>query len=593
MLTNLTGDEERRYRAIETLRRPDESRDDVLQKFVRLASQALGIPGSFISVLDDERQYVRAARNFDLKESSRADSLCRHVVDNDKIMVVSDTLHDERFRTHPLITGAPYIRFYAGTPLKNSEDFILGTLCVTDKAPHEFGNEKVATLKLLAALVMSFLEAWHSTSFVDPVTSLPNRQRLMRDLQYLKAAGDKTPRRLILIDCIDVSHAYDLARSMGIGPVESLLKDVAMLMPLRLRPAQNDTIYTVVTGRFALLTRADSRLNASWVVDRLQGIHADMGDGLSVALTTRAGEVDFSADKLPSQEVLRRSVSALHEAAGNKIAWERFNEASDVRSTHDFKLLNDLALSLSNNAGLYLVYQPKISLQSGIPVGLEALIRWRHPTFGELSPDAFIPLAEQTQLLSDLTDWVVDRVIARLVRLRNNFVQLPVSLNVSGQDLARPDFANMLAQKMIRAELPASLLGIECLETEQIIENAAAIKTLEALRLKGFSISLDDFGTGHSDINYLRRIPLDVIKLDRSLISGLSCDTASRIIARSIIGMLKELNYEVLAEGVENAETVATLMKYGCDQAKGFFYSRPLAEPELDQWLSWRLRRHS
>lgn len=593
MLTNLTGDEERRFRAIETLRRPDESRDDVLQKFVRLASQALGISGSFISVLDDERQYVRAARNFDLKESSRADSLCRHVVDNDKIMVVPDTLHDERFRTHPLITCAPYIRFYAGTPLKNSEGVILGTLCVTDKTPHDFGNDKVATLKLIAALIMSFLEAWHSTSFIDPVTSLPNRQRLMRDLQYLKAAGDKTPRRLILIDCIDVSHAYELARSMGIEPVENLLKDVATLMPLRLRPAPNDTIYTVVTGRFALLTRADSKINSSWVVDRLQGIHADMGDGLSVALTTRAGEVDFSADELPSQEVLRRSVSALHEAVGNKIAWERFSEASDVRRTRDFNLLNDLALSLSNNTGLYLVYQPKISLQSGIPVVLEALIRWRHPTFGELLPAAFIPLAEQTQLLSDLTDWVVDRVIARLVRLRNNFVQLPVSLNVSGQDLARPEFANMLAQKMTRAVLPASLLGIECLETEQIIENAAAIKTLEALRLKGFSISLDDFGAGHSNINYLRRIPLDVIKLDRSLISGLSSDTASRIIARSIISMLKELNYEVLAEGVENAETVETLMKYGCDHAQGFFYSRPLAEPELDQWLSWRLRGHS
>ncbi|MDH2067215.1 EAL domain-containing protein [Pantoea sp. GD03673] len=590
MLTNLTGDEDRRSRALLALRTPDESRDDVLQKFVRLASQALGIPGSFISVLDDEKQYVRAARNFKLKESARSDSLCRYVVDSDTVMVVPDTHRDDRFSKHPLIIGAPYIRFYAGTPLKNSEGEILGTLCVTDAVPHTFSGEQVTTLKLLAALVMSFLQAWHASSFADPVTSQPNRQRLIRDLQFLGTAGDKTLRRLILIDCIDLSHAYELARSMGMGPVESLLKDVATLLPLRLRPDPTDTIYTVATGRFAILTRADSKLSAAWVTDKLQGIHADIGDGLTVALTPRAGEVDFCADVLPSQEVLRRSVSALHEAIGQNVLWQQFSEIPDARRTRDFTLMNDLLLSLRNNTGLYLVYQPKICLKSGLPVGLEALIRWQHPTLGELSPAAFIPLAEQTELLCVLTDWVADQVILRLSRLRDNSIQLPVTFNVSGQDLARPEFALALNDKITRAGLPAALLGVECLETEEIIESPDALKTLEALKSKGFIISLDDFGSGYSNINYLRRMPIDVIKLDRALISELSSDTASRIIARSIISMLKELNYVVLAEGVENAETASTLTQYGCDHAQGFFYSRPLAESELDNWLAWKLR---
>ena len=110
------------------------------------------------------------------------------------------------------------------------------------------------------------------------------------------------------------------------------------------------------------------------------------------------------------------------------------------------------------------------------------------------------------------------------------------------------------------------------------------------LKLRGFGISLDDFGTGYSNISYLRRMPLDVIKLDRSLISEISSDTASRVIARSIIAMLKDLDYMVLAEGVENAETVTALTEFGCDQAQGFFYSRPLPEAALDEWLGWRLR---
>ncbi|KGT85986.1 sensor domain-containing phosphodiesterase [Pantoea sp. Al-1710] len=590
MLMNLTGDDDRRARALKALRSPDDSRDDVLRKFVRLASQALGIPGSFISVLDDEHQHVQAAHNFGLTQSSREDSLCRHAVDSDRAVVVPDTWLDARFVTHPLITGSPFIRFYAGVPLKNREGIVLGTLCVTDTAPHPFGAEQVTTLKLLAALVMSFLEAWHSAGFADPVTGLPNRQRLIRDLQYLAASGDRTRRRLVLIDCIDMPRAYELARSMGMAPVESLLKDVATLLPLRLRPAPGELLYTVATGRFAVLTRDDSHMSTDWVAGRLEGISADLGDGIAVALSTHAGEVTFTPGDVTAQEALRRAVSALHEAIGRGVPAMRFSEASDARHTQDFTLMNDLAAALRENKGLWLAFQPKICLHSGLPVGLEALVRWRHPVRGELSPALFLPLAEQTSLLSELTAWVTDRAIGRLTRLRNSCIQLPITINASSRDFAREGFADALEAKMIKAKLSPSLLGIECLETERIIENPAAMRGLEMLKLRGFGISLDDFGTGYSNISYLRRMPLDVIKLDRTLISEISSDTASRIIARSIIAMLKDLDYTVLAEGVEDADTVTALTEYGCDQAQGFFYSRPLPEPELDEWLSWKLR---
>ena len=590
MLMNLNGDSDRRARALQALRSPDESRDDVLRKFVRLASQALGIPGSFISVLDDEHQHVQAAHNFALAQSSRQDSLCRHAVDSDSAVVVPDTWLDARFVTHPLITGAPYIRFYAGVPLKNREGIVLGTLCVTDTAAHPFGAEQVTTLKLLAALVMSFLEAWHSAGFADPVTGLPNRQRLIRDLQYLAASGDRTARRLVLIDCIDMPRAYELARSMGMGPVESLLKDVATLLPLRLRPAAGELLYTVATGRFAVLTRDDSRLSADWVAGRLEGISADLGDGIAVALSTHTGEVTFTPGDIPAQEALRRAVSALHEAIGRDVPAMRFSEATDARHTQDFTLMNDLAAALREDRGLWLAYQPKVCLHSGLPVGLEALVRWRHPVRGELTPALFVPLAEQTELLSALTAWVTDRAIARLARLRNSCIQLPVTINISSRDFSREGFADALEAKMLKAKLPTALLGIECLETERIIESPAAMQGLEMLKLRGFGISLDDFGTGYSNISYLRRMPLDVIKLDRTLISEISSDTASRIIARSIIAMLKDLDYTVLAEGVEDAETVTALTQYGCDQAQGFFYSRPLPEGELDEWLGWKLR---
>jgi len=590
MFISLSGGDDGRTRTLRALRNPDESRDEVLRQFVRLASQALSIPGSFISVLDDEQQHVMAAHNFTLTRSSREDSLCRYAVDSDSTVVIPDTLLDERFATHPLIIGAPFIRFYAGTPLKNSTGMILGTLCVTDTTPHPFSPAQVTMLTMLATLVMSFLEAWYSAGFADPVTGLPNRQRLIRDLQFLAASGDRTPRRLVLIDCIDMPRAYELARSMGMGPVESLLKDVATLLPLRLRPAPGEILYTVATGRFALLTRQESRLSAGWVAKQLTGISADLGDGLSVALMTHTGEASFITGEMPAQEILRRAVSALHEAIARDVASMCFSEATDTRHTQDFTLMHDLALAIRENRGLWLAYQPKICLHSGKPIGLEALIRWRHPQRGELSPAEFLPFAAQTELLSELTRWVTEQAITRLSRLRDNYIQLPVTINVSSSDFSRSGFADELEEQMIKAKLPVSLLGIECLETERILESPSAMQGLEMLKLRGFGISLDDFGTGYSNISYLRRMPLDVIKLDRSLISEISSDTGSRVIARSIIAMLKDLDYTVLAEGVENAETVNTLTEFGCDQAQGFFYSRPLAEAALDEWLGWRLR---
>lgn len=574
-----------RHGVLQALREPDACRDDVLGQFVQLASQVLGIPGSFVSVLDDSDQYIRAGHNFALKQTAREDALCRYVVDNDAEMVIPDTLLDTRFMTHRYVTDVPFIRFYAGVPLKDREGQILGTLCVTDGEPRAFSAEQLLTLKMLANLVISFLEAWHAAGFTDPVTGMPNQQRLMRDLHYLAASGDLSPRRLVLIDAIDMPRACELARTMGVGPVEALLKDIAALLPQRLRPAPDERLYALGAGRFALLTPGDSPLSAARTEERLREISADLGAGLSLTLTAHTGESDFIAGHFSAQEILRRAASALHEANGSGVPARAYNASTDVQHTRDFKLMHEFAAALRKEGGLYLVYQPKICLRTGAPVGLEALIRWCHPEHGELLPGAFVPLAEKTGQLPTMTTWVIDRAIMRLARLRDSDIQLPITVNVSLNDFADEGFAEDLERKINRHRLTPSLLGIECLETERIMESSLAMRGLERLRQRGFTLSLDDFGSGYSNISYLRRIPLDVIKLDRSLISNLATDIASRTIAHSIISMLKALDYVVLAEGVEDEETGRLLSEYGSDQAQGYFYARPMDDKALDAWL--------
>lgn len=583
MLINLEGDSDRRARAIAALRDPDASRDEVLQKFVRLASQALGIPGSFISVLDDHHQYIQAAHNFSLKHSPRELSLCRHVVDSDNIVVVNDTLLDARFSSHPLIIGAPFIRFYVGVPLKNAEGIVLGTLCVTDTSAHPFSNEQRDMLKRLAALVMSFLQAWHSAGFIDALTGLPNRQRLIRDVQLLAASEQPLTRRLVIIDCVSLPRAIELARSMGIAAVENLLKDVATLLPLRLRACAGEVFYTLTTGRFAVLTRADTLLNAGWVTDKLAGISADIGEGMQVALSTHAGEITFIPGKIAAQDALRFAINTLHEAVSRDVPSLRFTDIEETQRTFD-------GTRFTGTRGMSLVYQPRICLRSGRPVGLDALIRWQDPARGEHAAGFFMPLTEQTERQHALTPWLVDEVMTRLKRLRNTCIQLPITLTLSSAVFAQAGFAEALAEKMHRSKIPTALLGIACSEPERLIESDEALDGLEALKRHGFTVSLDDVDTAQSTVYNLHRMPSDAIKLDRTLFNDMSMDTAARIIASDIFSLLKERDYTLLSEGTEEIETAETNTPFNDDRVKASFHARPLPERELDEWLSWKLR---
>ncbi|BCQ42422.1 sensor domain-containing phosphodiesterase (plasmid) [Erwinia rhapontici] len=592
MLSALNSDEDKKKSALGLLSGDDSHRDEILRKFVALASQVLGIPGSFVSVLDDEFQHIKASKNFDLRKSTLEDAFCRHTVAKGMVLVCPDTLLDPRFRNNPLTTGAPYIRFYAGAPLVTRDAVIIGTLCVTDTAPHAFDTAQEQTLQLLASVVTGYLEAWHSAGYVDVVTHLPNRQRLVRDVERLSGKPHDNSYRIILIDCIDMPRAYDMARSLGIAAVETLLRDMAVLLRLRLKLNTTDVLYTVATGRFALLTPDDGRFTAENLNHRLHGISVQIMDNITIDLQVSTGDVSFfpGAATVSATETLRKAISALHEAIAAGTGSMSYDETNDFRRSSDFSLRNDLAGALEGNEGLYLVYQPKISLKTGKPVGLEALIRWKHPVRGELSPAEFVHLAEATSLMGRLTDWVIDAVVRQLKAWSKTCFALPVSVNVSVSDISRPRFADRLEDKLLAHGLHTESLGIECLETEKILESPQAMEGLDMLKLRGFTISIDDFGSGYSNINYLHSIPMDVIKLDRSLISRICTDTASRIIARHVISLLKELDYVVLAEGVEDESTAVSLKALGCDEAQGFYYSRPLPVPLIDNWLQWQLR---
>lgn len=578
MLSDLSNDESKRRAAIDLLKNPDEGRDEALKKYTHLVCQLLKMPMSFVSVLDDEKQYIKSAQNIAATETRLGDAFCEQTLKQGKTFICRDTHQHPVFQRDRAVREAPFIRFYAGCPLTTRDGVAVGTLSILDTQPRELSDEQVAIFNTLAELVSDFLASWHSVGYTDVVTLLPNRQRLLKDIEVSAVSAF----RLVIIDCIDMPFAYEMARSLGMMAVENLLRDMTAQLQARLPLAGQ--LYAVAVGRFAFLTPEPTVLSLENIAQNLQGTQARIGPEVPLDLDIHMGDSGLCDSTLTPNEILRRAVSALHEAISQGHRFTTYNDALDTRKKRDFSLLTELRQTLQGNQGLYLVYQPKISLATGRVTGAEALVRWKHPTNGEILPGEFIPLVEKTSLMRELTAWVIDRTIAQLSEWRDQGLTLPVSINLAASDFSRPDFAEELEQKLRNASLEPALLGLECLETEKMLESPAALNGLNMLKKRGFKISLDDFGSGYSNINYLRQMPLDIIKLDRSIVSHIVDEKASRIIVRNVIKLLKQLDYIVLAEGVEDRKTVEILRSLGCDEVQGYFYARPMVSADFAAW---------
>jgi EAL domain-containing protein (putative c-di-GMP-specific phosphodiesterase class I) len=247
-------------------------------------------------------------------------------------------------------------------------------------------------------------------------------------------------------------------------------------------------------------------------------------------------------------------------------------------------LVSDLREAI--DAGqLMLQYQPQVAMDSGAVVGVEALVRWRHPRRGLVPPDDFIPLAEQAGLIGRVTSWVLDTALEECSRWQAQGRELALSVNVSVRDLHDPAFPSMVERLLAKHQVPAELLTIEITENSLMADVKRAGALLCTLRRRGVRLSVDDFGTGYSSLAYLKGLPLDELKLDRSFIRELVDTSTDRAIVRATIALGHDLGLKVVAEGVEDTATIELLRSLGCDLVQGYAISRPLSRPDLLPWL--------
>ena len=261
-----------------------------------------------------------------------------------------------------------------------------------------------------------------------------------------------------------------------------------------------------------------------------------------------------------------------------------FDPALDQHSPRKLALLAELRRAIDQQQ-LVLHYQPKVDAHSGQVLGVEALVRWQHPTHGLLPPGEFIPLAERTGLIGPLTHYVLDAALQQCRDWRRAGHELAVAVNVSARSLLDLAFPDEVAGLLVRWEVPARLLVVEITESTIMADPAHALQILGRLNQMGVQLSIDDFGTGYSSMAYLKSLPVHELKVDQSFVSQMTSNPSDAVIVRSTVDLGRNLGLHVVAEGVEDSLTLQELDALGCDAIQGYYISRPVPPDELIRWL--------
>jgi EAL domain-containing protein (putative c-di-GMP-specific phosphodiesterase class I)/ActR/RegA family two-component response regulator len=256
----------------------------------------------------------------------------------------------------------------------------------------------------------------------------------------------------------------------------------------------------------------------------------------------------------------------------------------DVMATHRSVADDDLRRALTDDE-LVVYYQPKVDTQTGRPLGVEALVRWNHPQYGLLLPAYFLPLAERSGTISDVTRWVGQRALEQLARWAREGIELTMAINVPAQDLARQTFPDEWGALMARAGIPAERVILEVTENQAMSTAITTTEVLTRLRLQGVELAIDDFGTGFSSMSLLQRLPFSEVKIDKSFTMEAVTNEDARTIVRATIDLGHNLGLRVVAEGVENKETWQLLAEMGCDEVQGYCIGYPMPAGEFLEWL--------
>ena len=622
-------EELRRYEILDTS--PEGAFDDL----ARLASAICGTPIALVSLVDRDRQWFKARVGLDAAQTPIEQSFCAHAIRGRDLFIVPDARADPRFAANPLVRDDPRIRFYAGAPLTTPQGHALGTLCIIDRVPRDLDPSQVEALRVLGRQVAAQLElrlhvaqlrrsedvlrrahdelelrvadrtaelaranrelrqevvqrravesSLQHQATHDALTGLANRTLLHERLERaIAASGDGKSLALLLLD---LDRFKEINDTFGHHYGDIVLKQINPRLKDALAGAE--TIARLGGDEFGIVladTDAEGAMRAARealiclarpiVVD---GQRLDVGGSIGIALFPGHGRDPIT--------LLQRADVAMYAAKRSRCGCSVYADDQSPYSPRRLSLIADLRQGIEDGQ-LLLRYQPKIDLKSKRPAGAEALVRWRHPRLGLIPPGEFIPLAEHTGLIKPLGLWTLDAAMRQGQAWRRSGHDVGIAVNLGTESLQDEDLPGTVAEVLERSGTPPSRLTLEITESAMMADPARAMKVLGQVHDLGVRISIDDFGTGYSSLAYLKGLPVDEVKVDRSFVKEMAVDRQDACIVRSVIDLGHHLGLRVVAEGIEDRETAALLASQGCDHAQGYYFSRPLAAADFVAWMA-------
>jgi diguanylate cyclase len=457
------------------------------------------------------------------------------------------------------------------------------------------GTPAVLGVALLALALLGLVKRRHRRAIEkqavhDALTGLPNRTLFMdRARQALSAAARSGAEPVVMV--MDLDQFKEVNDTLGHHFGDQLLVELADRLTTVMRPS--DTIARFGGDEFAVLLVAGGREAGARVAERMAAALEEPFDldGVCVGIEASIGIATYAVEDESSRDLsdqvaamVRRADTAMYAAKADRSGYAHYTIGHEDGSPNRLAILGDLRQAL-DRGDLVAYFQPKVAADSGDLVGVEALARWQHPTRGLLLPADFIALAESTTLIHRITTHMLDQSLAFTREQLDRGRELPVSVNVSTRCLLDPSFPASVAARLDSAGVPGSMLCLEITESTIMVDPDRALAVLRELHDMGVRLSVDDFGTGYSSMAYLKILPVDELKVDRTFVRDMAANTA---LVQSAVDLGHNLGLAVVAEGVEDGVTLVALQEVGADVVQGYYTGRPMAPEALRSWLSAR-----
>ena len=444
---------------------------------------------------------------------------------------------------------------------------------------------------LLEQQVLARTADLHQLAHYDPLTGLPNRALFFETLRktlLMAADMDKT----VAVMFLDLDHFKNVNDTLGHATGDELLVQFSerLVNCVRIR----DTVGRLGGDEFALILLMEGdELGAAAVASKIDvALRAPFNlKGHEVSVTASIGITVYPDDASDPQTLVKFADTAMYRAKrAGRNTFQFFTSQMNVEVMAKLEMDNALRNAVENDE-FVLHYQPRVDLTSGRVTGVEALLRWQRPGHGLVSPASFIPALEESGLIVRVGSWVIAAACRQIALwMQSSIGPIQVSVNVSSRQFIEGDLERDVSNALTVNGVAADLLELELTESSLMLNIERTIATLGNLKKRGVQVSIDDFGTGYSSLAYLRRFPIDKLKIDRAFIRDITNSPDDAAIALTIIRMAHSLKLTVIAEGVETAAQLAYLRHHDCDEIQGFYFSRPLATPELEQLLLDRAR---